>query len=89
MDFESKQKIGIVIQKHVLSTKIGYVIDKMISTKRKCEPIEDTSYDTSKVVYVDNMEIDKMVRRSEPELSAKEITASRIRDIYPPFNGIK
>jgi hypothetical protein len=81
MDFESKQKIGIVIQMHVLSTKIGYVIDKMISTKRKCEPIEDTSYDTSKVVYVENMEIDKMVRRSEPELSAKEITASRIRDI--------
>jgi hypothetical protein len=81
MDSESEQKIGILIQKHVLSTKIGYVIDKMVSAKRKCEPIEDTSADTNDVVYVDTTQIDKIVRRSEPEFYVKEVTASRIRDI--------
>lgn len=81
MDSESEQKIGILIQKHVLSTKIGYVIDKMVSAKRKCEPIEDTSSDTNKFVFVDTTQTDKIIRRSEPEIYVKEVTASRIRDV--------
>ena len=81
MDFESKQKIGIIIQKHVLSTKIGYVIEQMVANKRKCEPITETTSDNNKVVYIESTEIDKIISESEPVISTKEITATDIRDI--------
>ena len=81
MDFESKQKIGIIIQKHILSTKIGYVIEQMVANKRKCEPITETTSDNNKVVYIESTEIDKIISESEPVISTKEITATDIRDI--------
>ena len=81
MDFESKQKIGIIIQKHVLSTKIGYVIEQMVANKRKCEPITETTSDKNKVVYIESTEIGKLISESEPVISTKEITATDIRDI--------
>ena len=81
MDFESKQKIGIIIQKHVLSTKIGYVIEQMVANKRKCEPITETTSDNNKVVYIESTEIGKLISESEPVISTKEITATDIRDI--------
>ena len=83
MDFESKQKIGIIIQKHVLSTKIGYVIEQMVANKRKCEPITETTSDNNKVVYIESTEIGKLISESEPVISTKEITATDIRDREP------
>ena len=83
MDFESKQKIGIIIQKHILSTKIGYVIEQMVANKRKCEPITETTSDNNKVVYIESTEIDKIISESEPVISTKEITATDIRDREP------
>ena len=83
MDFESKQKIGIIIQKHILSTKIGYVIEQMVANKRKCEPITETTSDNNKVVYIESTEIDKIISESEPVISTKEITAIDIRDREP------
>ena len=83
MDFESKQKIGIIIQKHIISTKIGYVIEQMVANKRKCEPITETTSDNNKVVYIESTEIDKIISESEPVISTKEITATYIRDREP------
>ena len=79
MDFESKQKIGIIIQKHILSTKIGYVIDLMKSNKPKCEPINDTPADTNDVVYIYTTQT---YNTSEPKVDEKEVKVSGIREIH-------
>ena len=78
MDFESKQKIGIIIQKHILSTKIGYVIDLMKSNKPKCKPVETTSSGTEKIVYIEH---NPDFNNPESNVTITQVSANAIDNI--------
>ena len=57
MDDQTKRKIPIAIREHILQTKIGYVIEAMMTEqrleKKRCTPIiPDTSDQATDTVYI-------------------------------------
>lgn len=55
MDSQTRQKIPIIIEKHILHTKIGYLAKQLAAEKRKCTKIDHPEEDGSRsIVYIEN-----------------------------------
>ncbi len=51
------QKVAVVVEKHIMNTKIGYVIEQMKRNKNACEPIEPAVHNTRDSVYIQHTDI--------------------------------
>ena len=51
------QKIAVVVEKHILNTKIGYVVERIKRDKNACKPIEPAVYNTKDSVYIQHTDI--------------------------------
>lgn len=52
-----EQKVAVVVEKHILNTKIGYVIEQMKRNKNACEPIKPAVHNTRDSVYIQHTDI--------------------------------
>jgi len=52
-----EQNVAVVVEKHILNTKIGYVIDQIKRNKNACEPIEPVVHNTRDSVYIQHTDI--------------------------------
>jgi hypothetical protein len=51
------QKVAVVVEKHILNTKIGYVIEQIKRNKNACKPYEPAVQNTKDSVYIQHTDI--------------------------------
>jgi len=65
-----EQKVAAVVEKHILNTKIGYVIEQINRTKNACKPIEPAVYNTKGSVYIQHTDI---TNNADEDIDTREI----------------